>query len=61
MKAKLIGQIVDTILSNGFEVSAMQMIWFDHSVAQEFYEAYKFLPEHKKMVDQLASGPAVAL
>lgn len=39
----------------------MQMIWFDHSAAQEFYEAYRFLPEHKKMVDHLASGPAVAL
>ena len=49
------------ILSNGFEVSSMQMIWFDHSVAQEFYEAYKFLPEQKKMIDQLASGAAVAL
>lgn len=61
VKAKQVGEIVDAILSSGFEVSALQMIWFDHAASQEFYEAYKFLPEQKKMIDQLASGPAVAL
>ena len=61
VKAKLIGQIVDAILSSGFEISAMQMIWFDHAASQEFYEPYKFLPEQKKMIDQLASGASVAL
>lgn len=55
------GEIIDVILSAGFEVSAMQMILFDHSVAQEFYEAYKFLPEQKKLIDHLSSGPAIAL
>lgn len=55
------GQIIDAILSAGFEISAMQMILFDHAVAREFYEAYKFLPEHKKLIDHLSSGPAVAL
>jgi len=39
----------------------MQMIWFDAEVAQEFYEAYSFLPECRRLVDQLASGPAIAL
>jgi nucleoside-diphosphate kinase len=61
VKSKNIGNIIDAILSAGFEVSALQMIWFDYAAAQEFYEAYKFLPEHKKMVDHLASGPSVAL
>jgi nucleoside-diphosphate kinase len=37
VNARLIGEIVDAILSNGFEVSAMQMIWFDHAASQEFY------------------------
>jgi nucleoside-diphosphate kinase len=61
VKGKLVGEVVDCLLSSGFEVSAMQMIWFDHAAAQEFYEPYKFLPEQKKMIDQLSSGPAVAL
>ena len=39
----------------------MQMVLFDHAVSQEFYEAYKFLPEHKKLIDHLASGPSVAI
>ncbi|MCB0370810.1 MAG: hypothetical protein KDD45_15650 [Bdellovibrionales bacterium] len=37
MKNKNVGQIVDVILTAGFEVSAMQMILFDHAVSQEFY------------------------
>lgn len=61
VKSRNVGQIVDVILSAGFEISAMQMILFDHAVAQEFYEAYKFLPEHKKLIDHLSSGPAIAL
>lgn len=55
------GEIVDFILSAGFEISAIQMIYFDHTVSQEFYDAYKFLPEQKKMIDHLASGPSLAL
>jgi nucleoside-diphosphate kinase len=61
VKNKNVGQIIDAILSAGFEISSMQMILFDHAVAQEFYEAYKFLPEQKKLIDHLSSGPAVAL
>jgi len=39
----------------------MQMIWFDAEVAQEFYEAYKFLPENRRLVDHLASGASIVL
>ena len=61
MKEKIVGAIVDEILQAGFEISAMQMIWMDPAVAEEFYEVYKFLPEAKRMIDQLASGPCVAI
>lgn len=61
VKNKLIGCIVNDILQAGFEISAMQMIWMDPAVAEEFYEVYKFLPESKRMIDQLASGPCVAI
>lgn len=37
------------------------MIWFDPAVAEQFYEVYKFLPESKRMIDHLASGPCIAL
>ena len=39
----------------------MQMIFVDAAVAQEFYEVYKFLPECRRMIEHLASGPAIAL
>lgn len=39
----------------------MQMAWLDPAVSEEFYEVYKFLPEAKRMIDQLSSGPCVAL
>ncbi len=34
VKSKQAGKIIDAILSAGFEISAMQMIWFDAEVAQ---------------------------
>ena len=61
VKNKLVGKVVDELLQAGFEISAMQMVWLDSAVAEEFYEVYKFLPECKRMIDQLASGPCVAL
>lgn len=57
----MVGRIIDEILQAGFEISALQMIWFDAGVSEEFYEPYKFLPESKRMIDQLAAGPCVAL
>ena len=37
VKNKQIGCIVDDILQAGFEISAMQMVWMDPAVAEEFY------------------------
>lgn len=37
------------------------MVWLDPAVSEQFYEVYKFLPESKRMIDQLASGPCIAL
>ena len=37
------------------------MIWLNPSVSQEFDRAYKLFPESKRTIDQLLSGPCVAL
>lgn len=34
------GQIIDIILSEGFEISAMQMFHLDRPTAEEFLEIY---------------------
>lgn len=40
------GEIIDTILAEGFEISAMQMFHLDRPTAEEFFEIYQgVLPE----------------
>ena len=50
----LAGKIIDIILTEGFEISAMQ--------AEEFFEIYKgVLPEYSSMIDAIVCGPIIAL
>jgi len=56
------GKIIDMILSEGFEISALQMFNLDKPTAEEFLEVYKgVLPEFVALVDQFTSGPCIAL
>jgi nucleoside-diphosphate kinase len=56
-----LGAIINDVLDAGFEISALQMVWFDPGVAEKFYEVYKFLPECQRMIESLSSGPSVAI
>jgi len=56
------GKVIDSILGEGFEISAMQMFFLDRPTAEEFLEVYKgILPEFSQLVDQLITGPCIAL
>ena len=56
------GQIIDTILAEGFEISAMQMFHLDRPTAEEFFEIYQgVLPEFPQMTEQMTTGPCIAL
>jgi nucleoside diphosphate kinase len=56
------GKIIDTILREGYEITALQLFQLGQDVAAEFLEVYKgVVPEYSKMVQQLASGPCVAI
>ncbi|CAG9327550.1 NME7_4 [Blepharisma stoltei] len=56
------GKIIDMILSEGFEISALKMIHLDKPSAEEFLDVYKnILPEFVSLVDQLISGPCICL
>lgn len=58
----LAGQIIDTILEEGFEISAMQMFNLDKPTAEEFFEIYKgVLPEFSAIIDQMINGPCIVL
>ena len=46
------GAIIDTILAEGFEISAMQMFHLDRPTAEEFFEIYQgVLPEFPQMTE----------
>jgi nucleoside-diphosphate kinase len=56
------GEIVNRILAEGFEISAMQLWCLDKASAEEFLEVYKgVLPEYHDMVSQLCAGPCLVM
>ncbi|KAJ3130691.1 Nucleoside diphosphate kinase 7 [Physocladia obscura] len=60
--AGLTGKIMASIVQNGFRISDAQSFSLDRVNAEEFLEVYKtVVPEYQKIVDQLMSGPLVAL
>lgn len=62
IQAGYAGQIIDTILSEGFEISAMQMFYLDRPTAEEFFEIYQgVLPEFPQMTEQMTTGPCIAM
>jgi len=62
VKQGLTGLILDDILSQGYEVAALEMFILERPMAEEFLEVYKgVLQEYADMVDQFCSGACVAM
>ncbi|KAM8977142.1 nucleoside diphosphate kinase homolog 7 [Pelodytes ibericus] len=58
----LTGKIISDILNEGFDITAMQIFTMEKANAEEFYEIYKgVVAEYNEMVNELCSGPCVAL
>ena len=56
------GKIIDWILQEGYEISALTMYHLDRPTANEFFEVYKgVLPEFVPLVDHMTLGPCIAL
>lgn len=56
------GKIIDAVLTEGFEISAMQMFTLDKIQAEEFFEVYKgVMPEYNQMVESFTCGPVIAM
>lgn len=56
------GKIIDIILSEGFEISAMEMFYLDRPTAEEFWDVYKgVLVEYNPLLDHMSSGPLIAM
>mmetsp|Transcript_32340 Transcript_32340/g.36680 ORF Transcript_32340/g.36680 Transcript_32340/m.36680 type:complete len:376 (+) Transcript_32340:42-1169(+) len=62
VQAGVAGQIIDFILEEGFEISAMEMFYLDKPTSEEFLEVYKgVLPEYTALAEHLTTGPSIAL
>lgn len=55
-----VGKIIDMILAEGFEISALEMFYIDKQTAEEFFEIYKgVFAEYSQMIDHVSSGGPV--
>ena len=62
LRERLCGQVIDIILTAGFEITAAEALFFDRSKAEEFLEVYKgVIPEYVDQTLQLSSGLCIAL
>lgn len=62
VQAGKVGQVIESILNRGFEISAMEMFNLDKEATAEFLEVYKtVVPEYNGLVEQFSSGACVAL
>ena len=56
------GKIVDHLITQSYEISALSTLYFDKAAAEEFLEVYDgVVPEYKDHVIELCSGMALAM
>lgn len=56
------GKIIDTVLEEGFEISAMELFKLNRPTAEEFFEVYKgVVPEYTAMVEHATTAPVVVM
>lgn len=62
VKARAAGAIIDHIITQGYEISAIRSLTMDKVQAEEFLEVYKgVIPEYTDHTIQLSSGLCIAL
>jgi len=56
------GVVIDSILNEGYEISALEMFRLDVDAAKEFLEVYDtVVPHYSAMVKHLTEGPVIAM
>ena len=56
------GGIVDRVLSEGYEISAMNLFYLDLPTAEEFLEVYQgVIPAFNKYAKSMTEGPCIAM
>jgi nucleoside-diphosphate kinase len=56
------GAVIDMILEEGYEISAMEMFNLDLPTSEEYFEVYKgVLPEFLPMIEHMTTGSCIAI
>ena len=56
------GKIVDIVLEEGFEISALEQFNLDRPTSEEFFEVYKgVFPEFTPMAEHVTTGPVIVM
>ncbi|KAG5175504.1 nucleoside diphosphate kinase [Tribonema minus] len=62
VKAGHAGRILDHVLAQGYEVTALDTVHLDRVSATEFFEVYQgAVPEYKELVDHMITSPCIAM
>lgn len=62
VKDKVVGAVLGQLVSGGLVITAAKMLSLDRAAASEFLQVYEgVVPKYKEFVDELCSGPLVAL
>eukprot|EP00904_Undaria_pinnatifida_P007731 jgi/Undpi1/4088/HiC_scaffold_16.g07455.m1 len=62
VKAENAGKIIDQIIGEGFDVSAMETFQLTRTQAREFFEVYQgVIPRYGEVLDEMATGVCIAL
>jgi len=56
------GKIIDMVLEEGFEISALELYKLNKTTAEEFFDVYKdVLPEYTPIVEHIITGPVIVM
>jgi nucleoside-diphosphate kinase len=62
IKAGNAGKIIDMVLEEGFEISALELYKLNKTTAEEFFDVYKdVLPEYNPIVEHIITGPVIVM
>jgi len=59
MKKGFAGAILDKIINNGFQISALKMMWLTKQQAENFYSIHKGKPFFESLIQFMTSGEVI--
>jgi nucleoside-diphosphate kinase len=62
MRDQKSGEVIDAILAEGYDISAIMSVHFTNTYAEELFDVYKeILPKYTEFIENVTSSPCLAL